>query len=400
MASRRIEDLHPDFQPMVRSLLKLGNNAIADTGYEFFITDGYRSEEEQTRLYAQGRSLPGKVVTNARAGQSAHNYGLAVDMAFQKDGQLFYLHDLYDKIYPIARNLGFILGADWITFKDRPHFEYPNWQAKAKETTMPEHQAPDYVLYPSKRNLKVTADKGVNVRTGPYTNYQPIGAFAHNQEFAVIGFTKGEEVAGNNVWWVTQDDYFVWSGGTNFIPTIPKDQPVPTEPQSETVDISQTTKTQLLEKIEELEADNIVYKKERNKYRDEVKRLNTVIDDLNVELTSIKEAADNILATRTANEVLTTQISALNEHVTQLKQKLGSAYAQAFTGWELIEVQTGPGRYLHLVEIFMRLLAELTRDMTKRHVIGYKLNAQVYSAEDPKEVEAALKQQQEAVSNS
>ena len=35
--------------------------------------------EEQTALYAIGRTSPGKVVTKARAGESYHNYGLAFD---------------------------------------------------------------------------------------------------------------------------------------------------------------------------------------------------------------------------------------------------------------------------------------------------------------------------------
>lgn len=128
MASRRIEDLDSRFQGMVRSLLDQGQRAISSSGWQFFITDGFRSFEEQTKLYAQGRTTAGKIVTNAKAGQSAHNYGLAVDMAFQKNGVLSYDKSLYDAVYPIARKLGFALGADWTSFPDKPHFEYPNWQ--------------------------------------------------------------------------------------------------------------------------------------------------------------------------------------------------------------------------------------------------------------------------------
>lgn len=43
------------------------------------ITSGYRSFAEQNKLYAQGRTAPGKIVTNAKGGQSNHNYGLAID---------------------------------------------------------------------------------------------------------------------------------------------------------------------------------------------------------------------------------------------------------------------------------------------------------------------------------
>lgn len=131
MASRKVEDLHQSFQPMVRGLLSQGQKAIDNSefkGWQFFITDGYRSFEEQTKLYAQGRTAPGNIVTNAKAGQSAHNYGLAVDCAFQKDKKLSYDQKMCALIYPIARKLGFELGADWKGFTDKPHFEHPQWE--------------------------------------------------------------------------------------------------------------------------------------------------------------------------------------------------------------------------------------------------------------------------------
>jgi peptidoglycan L-alanyl-D-glutamate endopeptidase CwlK len=52
------------------------------------LTSGYRSKKEQNELYAQGRSKPGQVVTNAKAGQSYHNYGLAVDFVIIHKNQL------------------------------------------------------------------------------------------------------------------------------------------------------------------------------------------------------------------------------------------------------------------------------------------------------------------------
>ncbi|WP_309244896.1 M15 family metallopeptidase [Bacillus sp. WMMC1349] len=57
------------------------------------MTSGYRSFAEQNKLYAKGRTASGKIVTNAKAGQSNHNYGLAVDyvlylqMAKQRSGR-------------------------------------------------------------------------------------------------------------------------------------------------------------------------------------------------------------------------------------------------------------------------------------------------------------------------
>lgn len=69
MASRRIEDLHPDLQPLARRFLA----RCAERQVDVLVVCTYRSDEEQDALYAQGRTAPGPVVTRARAGQSAHN---------------------------------------------------------------------------------------------------------------------------------------------------------------------------------------------------------------------------------------------------------------------------------------------------------------------------------------
>jgi len=142
MPSRKIEDLDKRFQEMVRLLLAQGQEVIKKTGWVIFITDGFRTAEEQTALYAKGRTKPGKIVTNAQAGQSAHNYGLAVDIAFQKNGVLSYDPNLYNLVYTVARKLGFTLGADWTGFSDKPHFEYPNWQHAIKELMVDPHTIP------------------------------------------------------------------------------------------------------------------------------------------------------------------------------------------------------------------------------------------------------------------
>ena len=120
--SRSIKDLNEQFQPKVKQLLTEANSLT--TPWKTFITDGYRSYEEQNRLYAKGRTTAGRIVTNAGAGYSWHNFGLSVDIAFQKDGKLSYANKHYDKIVPIARRLGLTWGGDWKKFKDRPHFEW------------------------------------------------------------------------------------------------------------------------------------------------------------------------------------------------------------------------------------------------------------------------------------
>lgn len=104
-------------------------------GIDILITDGFRSSEEQDGLHAQGRSLPGNVVTHARGGESYHNYGLAIDFALRlENGDVVWdiarddnengERDWYE-VAAIGKDLGFDWGGDWQRFKDYPHLEMP-----------------------------------------------------------------------------------------------------------------------------------------------------------------------------------------------------------------------------------------------------------------------------------
>ena len=142
MSSRNVEDLYPQFRPIVNEFLLRADDILGDT--QAFITDGFRSGEEQDKLYAQGRTTAGKIVTNAKAGQSAHNFGMAIDIAFRKDGTKGLSYDLalYKKLLPLAEELGLEWGGTWKSFPDNPHYQLPNWVelSKQENETMPEKQ--------------------------------------------------------------------------------------------------------------------------------------------------------------------------------------------------------------------------------------------------------------------
>ncbi|WP_144474262.1 peptidoglycan-binding protein [Bacillus pumilus] len=90
------------------------------------ITSGYRSFAEQNKLYAQGRTASGKIVTNAKGGQSNHNYGLAIDyVLLSADGKkaLWTVNEKWRRVAQIGKSLGFSWGGDWKSFKDYPHLE-------------------------------------------------------------------------------------------------------------------------------------------------------------------------------------------------------------------------------------------------------------------------------------
>ncbi|MBM7678367.1 M15 family metallopeptidase [Gracilibacillus alcaliphilus] len=95
-------------------------------GIRVQISSGYRSNAEQQKLFNQGRTTPGNIVTNARPGQSMHNYGLAVDyFLVSKNGKtaLWDVNKNWRRVATIAKSLGFEWGGDWSGFKDYPHLQ-------------------------------------------------------------------------------------------------------------------------------------------------------------------------------------------------------------------------------------------------------------------------------------
>ncbi|MGE6370660.1 M15 family metallopeptidase [Planococcus kocurii] len=103
-------------------------------GINVQITSGLRTFAEQTKLYNQGRTTAGNIVTNAKAGQSIHNYGLAIDyVLISEDGDKAFwdvdrnmngnqVRDWFE-VAAIGKQLGFAWGGDWKSFKDYPHLD-------------------------------------------------------------------------------------------------------------------------------------------------------------------------------------------------------------------------------------------------------------------------------------
>lgn len=113
--------LYPPFEDQVNQLLKIAKQ----NGLDVKVIQGLRTFAEQKKLFDQGRTTPGKKVTNARPGYSFHNYGLAVDIVFLKNGKPSWSeeHD-WNYLGEIGRKIGLRWGGDFKKFKDRPHFEY------------------------------------------------------------------------------------------------------------------------------------------------------------------------------------------------------------------------------------------------------------------------------------
>lgn len=132
----KINTLEPDFKILVEQVLQAVENV---TDRKWIVTDGRRTMEEQRRLYAQGRTKQGKVVTNAQAGQSAHNFGYAVDLApLKQDGKTIDWNaskETWKRMADIAVEMGLTAGFYFSTIYDAPHIEDKKWkiqQAKWK----------------------------------------------------------------------------------------------------------------------------------------------------------------------------------------------------------------------------------------------------------------------------
>lgn len=116
---RLIDTLTPDTREKVVQLL---SEAKERYGYDLKVVSARRSCEEQAKLYAQGRTAPGKVVTNARGCMSWHTLGRAVDIAFVSPNPT--AQD-WDNLGEIGESLGFKWGKRFSgTLNDLPHFEY------------------------------------------------------------------------------------------------------------------------------------------------------------------------------------------------------------------------------------------------------------------------------------
>ncbi|MGG3893190.1 LysM peptidoglycan-binding domain-containing protein [Geobacillus stearothermophilus] len=121
-AEKKLQGVHPVVVAKARQLIE---EAYRE-GINVIITQGLRTVEEQNALYAQGRTKPGKIVTNAKGGYSYHNFGLAFDFAIlNPDGSVSWnVDEKWKRVAQIGKSLGLEWGGDWKDFKDYPHFQY------------------------------------------------------------------------------------------------------------------------------------------------------------------------------------------------------------------------------------------------------------------------------------
>lgn len=132
-SEKKIAGLQPEVRPMARALIQ----KAADNGIRIRIISGLRTYAEQDALYAQGRTLPGKIVTNAKGGQSNHNFGIAFDIGVFEGGKYLGESPKYKAVGVLGTELGLDWGGNWKTFADTPHYQLrPAWAADLPEKEM------------------------------------------------------------------------------------------------------------------------------------------------------------------------------------------------------------------------------------------------------------------------
>jgi len=156
MASRALDDLAP---PAAAAAERLLDGASRD-GLDLLVYCTFRDLEEQARLYRNGRSLAKiqakaddlakrgrpdlgsllievgpqygrRIVTNAAPGESAHNYGYALDAVPLRGGKPVWSADeeedleLWLRYGELAEDSGLAWAGRWTHFREYPHSQYP-----------------------------------------------------------------------------------------------------------------------------------------------------------------------------------------------------------------------------------------------------------------------------------
>jgi len=123
----KIDTLHPLIRAEVQTLVDKINSSVLKGNVKMVVTQGLRTFAEQDKLYAQRPK-----VTNAKGGQSIHNYGLAFDFCLADGGKLIWdTNKDFDgdkipdwmEVVKVFKDAGYAWGGDFKSIVDKPHFE-------------------------------------------------------------------------------------------------------------------------------------------------------------------------------------------------------------------------------------------------------------------------------------
>jgi len=119
-----------DLLPVVRAKAEAFIASCKVAGIDLLVTSTYRDHESQAALYAQGRTTPGHIVTNAKPGQSYHNFQIAMDVVPLVNGKPVWDTStpadaaLWNKVGELGEKAGLEWANRWKTFHEIAHFQY------------------------------------------------------------------------------------------------------------------------------------------------------------------------------------------------------------------------------------------------------------------------------------
>jgi len=123
----KIDTLHPKIRTEVQTLVDHVNTKVLASNVKMIVTQGLRTFDEQNALYNQKPK-----VTNAKGGQSIHNYGLAFDFCLANGKTLHWeTNKDFDgdkqpdwmEVVKVFKDAGYVWGGDFKSITDKPHFE-------------------------------------------------------------------------------------------------------------------------------------------------------------------------------------------------------------------------------------------------------------------------------------
>jgi len=129
--SRKLTDLAPEVRAKAEAFLKKCDEA----GIDLLVTCTWRSDAEQAELYAEGRTKPGRIKTNAQPGQSKHNGTIAgipasraLDVVPLVNGKPVWGTDgedlvLWERVGVIGESCGLEWAGRWKRMREFPHFQ-------------------------------------------------------------------------------------------------------------------------------------------------------------------------------------------------------------------------------------------------------------------------------------
>lgn len=122
ISSRKLDDLCP----IVYKLAIAHIEACKEEGIDLLIYCTYRDYEAQNAEYAKGRTAPGAKVTNARGGESYHNFHCAYDAVPLVNGKAQWANnELLQKVGILGEKVGLEWAGRWTgKLKETVHFQY------------------------------------------------------------------------------------------------------------------------------------------------------------------------------------------------------------------------------------------------------------------------------------